>query len=138
MADVFLKSERSRIMSLIRSKNTKIEKDFCKLLSSALYKKGIRYRKHYKKLPGKPDIAFVGKKIAVFIDGDFWHGYKFKIQKQRLPRKYWVKKIENNINRDRQVDRELRRMDWQVLRVWEHEIKLRPERTIRKIAKMIA
>lgn len=137
MADVFLKSERSRIMSLIRSKNTRIEKDFCKLLSSALYKKGIRYRKHYKKLPGKPDIAFVGKKIAVFIDGDFWHGYKFKIQKQRLPRKYWVKKIENNISRDRQVDRELRRMDWQVLRVWEHEIKLKPERTIRKIAKMI-
>lgn len=138
MADVFSKSERSRIMGLIKSKDTKVEKDFRKLISSTFYPKGIRYRKHYAKLPGKPDIAFVKNRIAVFIDGDFWHGYKFKAQKQRLPRKYWVKKIENNIYRDRKVGRELRRMGWRVLRIWEHEIKLKPEKAIEKIAKKMA
>ncbi len=137
MADVFSKSERSRIMGLIRSKDTKVEKDFRKLISSTFYPKSIRYRKHYAKLPGKPDIAFVKKRIAIFIDGDFWHGYKFKKQKQRLPRKYWIGKIENNIARDRKIDRELRRMGWRIMRVWEHEIKLKPEKTIEKIAKMI-
>lgn len=137
MADVLSKSERSRIMGLIRSEDTKVEKEFRKLISSVLYPKGIRYRKHYSKLPGKPDIAFVKNKIAVFIDGDFWHGYKFKIQKQRLPKKYWVKKIENNIVRDRKVDHELRRTGWHVLRIWEHEVKLRPKKVIEKIVKMM-
>jgi len=137
MSDIFSKSERSRIMGLIKSKDTKIEKDFCSVLSSVFYPIGIRYRKHYSKLPGKPDIAFVKNRIAVFIDGDFWHGYKFKIQKQRLPRRYWVKKIENNINHDREVNLKLRRMGWRILRIWEHEIKLKPEKAIEKIVKMI-
>ena len=94
MTDVFSKNERSRIMSLIRSKNTKPELLFFKLLSSTLYPQGFRYRKHYNKLPGNPDIVFIKRKIAIFIDGDFWHGYKFKVQKQRLPETYWIDKIK--------------------------------------------
>ena len=133
MTDIFSTSERSRIMGLIRSKNTKVEKDFLKLVSSALYPKGIRYRKHYAKLLGRPDIVFVSRKVAIFIDGDFWHGYKFKTQKQRLPKKYWVKKIENNIMRDRKVNRELKKSGWRVLRFWEHSIKTNAGEIVRVI-----
>ncbi len=134
MADVFTSKKRSEIMSKIRSKNTRPEL----LVFRELRKRKIYFYKHYAKIPGKPDIALPRKKIAVFIDGDFWHGYKFKIQRQRLPRKYWVKKIENNIIRDRKVSRELRRMGWQVLRIWEHEIRLKQNNALSKIAKLIA
>lgn len=133
MADVFSKSKRSQIMGSIRSKNTKLEKDFFKLASSVLYPKGLRYRKHYAKLPGKPDMALVGRKAAVFIDGDFWHGYKFKSQKQRLPKKYWVKKIEGNMARDRAVNRELKKRGWRVIRIWEHEVLKNKEKVIEKM-----
>ena len=120
-------------MSLIRSKNTKLETDFFKLVSSALYPKGIRYRKHYDKVPGKPDLAFISKKIAVFIDGDFWHGYKFKNRKERLPKKYWINKIETNIARDRRINRELKNLGWRVVRIWEHDVKNDPFSAIQKI-----
>lgn len=135
--DVFSKKKRSEIMSKIRSKDTKLEKDFLKLISSALYPKGMRYRKHYAKLPGKPDVAFVNKKVAVFIDGDFWHGYKFTAQKQRLPKKYWIKKIENNIARDRKINRELKKAGWKVVRIWEHEIKKDAAKAVLKIEKAL-
>lgn len=73
------------------------------------------------------------KKIAVFIDGDFWHGYQFEKNRKRLPKKYWVEKIENNINRDKKNRAKLRRDGWRVLRIWEHEIKKDSERAIRKV-----
>ncbi|MFA5112916.1 MAG: very short patch repair endonuclease [Candidatus Margulisiibacteriota bacterium] len=137
MVDVFSRPERSRIMSLIRSKNTKLEQHFLQLLSSVIYPQGLRYRKHYAGLPGKPDIVFVSKKIAVFIDGDFWHGYKFRVQKQRLPRRYWLNKIESNISRDRKINRTLQKMGWRVIRIWEHQIKKAPLREVASIVKII-
>lgn len=124
-------------MSKIRSKDTKLEKYFLKLISSALYPRGVRYRKYYAKLLGKPDIVFVNKKVAVFIDGDFWHGYKFTAQKQRLPKKYWIKKIENNIARDRKINRELKKIGWKVVRIWEHEIKKDSAKAVSKIEKAL-
>lgn len=124
-------------MSKIRSKDTKLEKCFLKLISSALYPKGIRYRKHYAKLLGKPDIAFVNKKVAVFIDGDFWHGYKFKKRKEQLPKKYWIKKINGNIARDRKINRKLKKIGWKVVRIWEHEIKKNPTKAISRIEKAL-
>lgn len=125
-------------MSKIRSKDTKLEKDFLKLVSYVLYPRGMRYRKHYAKLLGKPDIVFVSKKVAVFIDGDFWHGYKFTAQKQRLPKKYWIKKIESNIARDRKINRELKKAGWTVVRVWEHEIKKDATKAVLKIEKALS
>lgn len=129
MADVFSPKKRSEIMSKIRSQNTTVEV----LVFRALRKNGIYFQKHYKRAIGKPDIALPRKKKAIFIDGDFWHGYQFSKQKKRLPKKYWVDKIEGNIKRDRRNRAKLRREGWKVLRVWEHEVIKQFDMTILKI-----
>lgn len=135
--DMFSKTKRSKIMSAIKSKNTSLEKRFQKLLSSQIYKKGFRYRLNYSSLIGKPDIVFPSKRLAIFIDGDFWHGYNFKVKRKRLPKKYWQAKIQNNINRDKFVDRQLKKNGRTVLRFWEHNIKKNPNRCINKIKKIL-
>ena len=119
MTDVFTKAKRSEIMSRIRSKNTSIENK----IFSYLRKNGIYFQKHYKKAPGNPDIALPRKKKAVFIDGDFWHGWKFKERRNKLPKVYWRTKIENNMKRDNKNRRMLKKEGWELLRVWEHQLK---------------
>ncbi len=116
-------------MSKIRGKNTKVEV----LVFRELRKRGVYFQKHYRKAPGSPDIALPRKKIAVFIDGDFWHGYDYSRRKKRLPKVYWRAKIEANIARDIKNRRKLRRMGWKVLRVWEHHIIKQKTKTIDKI-----
>jgi len=106
-----------------------------------LRKEGIYFQKHYHLRNRKTftiDIALPKKKIAVFIDGDFWHGYNFSERKKRLPKKYWIKKIEDNIARDKKNRAKLKREGWKVLRIWEHEIKKNPEKTSKKIATHLA
>lgn len=120
-------------MSKIRSKETAIER----LVFRELRKKEIYFQKHYKKALGNPDIALSKKKIAIFIDGDFWHGYNFARQKKRLPKKYWLKKIEDNIRRDRKNRAKLKKEGWKVLRIWEHEIQKNPEKTVGKIIQFL-
>lgn len=130
--DCFTKKKRSEIMSNIRSKNTKVEI----LVFRELRKRGIYFQKHYKRAPGNPDIALPRKRIAVFIDGDFWHGYRYSRVNSRLPKKYWRGKIENNIKRDRLNRAKLRKAGWKVLRIWGHEVIRKPEQTIGKIILM--
>ncbi len=120
-------------MSKIRSKNTKPEL----IVFRELRKRKVYFQKYYRKANGNPDIALPKKKIAVFIDGDFWHGYRFIELKKRLPKKYWIPKIENNIARDKIIRASLRKEGWRVLRVWEHEIEKYPLKTIDKIIKFI-
>ena len=115
----------SKIMSAIRSKDTKPEMTVRRLLWS----KGYRYRVHYK-IIGKPDIVFVGKKIAIFIDGDFWHGNNWKLRglsslEEELGAysDFWRQKILRNIARDKKVSDELKSKGWKVLRYWESDIK---------------
>ena len=72
---------------------------------------------------GSLDVALPSRKIAIFIDGDFWHGYKFSQRKARLPVKYWQNKIETNMKRDKRNRARLRKLGWKVLRVWEHEVR---------------
>ena len=120
-------------MSKIRSKNTGAEI----LIFKELGKRKISFSKHYKKVVGSPDIAVPKKKKAVFIDGDFWHGYQFSKLKRRLPKKYWFKKIENNIKRDKRIRSKLKRQCWKVLRLWEHKINKNPERAVNKITKFL-
>ncbi|MDP2967268.1 MAG: very short patch repair endonuclease [bacterium] len=120
-------------MSRIKSRDTGLETFFLKLLSSKLYPKGYRYRKHYNRLPGKPDIIFSKQKIAVFIDGDFWHGYNLEKFGKKVPRKYWLPKIKRNIQRDKEVNSTLRKLKWRVLRFWEHEIRKNPAKALSKI-----
>ncbi|MEZ4976300.1 MAG: very short patch repair endonuclease [Flavobacteriaceae bacterium] len=113
--------KRSKIMSKIRGKNSKPEVLFRK----ALWAKGIRYRINTKKLPGKPDISIMKYKLAIFIDGEFWHGYDWDKRKVQIKsnRKFWIPKIERNLQRDKEVNRKLQEMGYTVFRFWANEIK---------------
>lgn len=113
----------SKRMRSIKSNNTSIEL----LLRRALWNKGYRYRKNYKNLPGSPDIAITKYKIAIFCDGEFFHGKDWDILKPQLLKGnnsgFWIKKISRNINRDVEDNRELLGMGWTVIRFWGKEIK---------------
>jgi DNA mismatch endonuclease (patch repair protein) len=131
--DVFTKKKRSEIMSKIRSKNTKAEL----VVFRELRKRKIYFQKHYKKVAGSPDIAIPQKKIAIFIDGDFWHGRDFKREKNRLPKRYWRKKIELNIARDKKNRAKLKRQGWKVLKVWERDITKESQKNMGKVVNFI-
>lgn len=126
--DKFPKETRSKIMSSIHSKDTKIEL----LLRSLLWKEGLRYKTHYM-IKGNPDIVFTRQKVAVFIDGDFWHGWQWKKLKSKLKNRFWVDKITRNMERDKEVNKELKKQGWRVIRIWEHSIK----RDVHKCAELI-
>lgn len=115
--DVFTKEKRSEIMSKIRSKNTRAER----IVFQYLRKQGVYFQRHYTRVPGCPDIALPRKKVAVFIDGDFWHGRSFAKRKNTLP-DYWKIKIETNMRRDRRNRRGLVRKGWKILRIWEKDL----------------
>lgn len=121
MADDLTPEQRRRNMQAIKSKDTTIEL----ALRKALWSKGIRYRKNYKMLIGKPDIVITKTKIAVFCDSDFWHGYDWENRNHKIKsnRDYWIPKIERNIQRDREVTGALEKAGWTVFRFWEHQIK---------------
>lgn len=93
-------------------------------LAKALWHRGYRYRLNYKALPGSPDIAITKYKIAVFVDGEFWHGYKWEEKKRKLNqnREYWIQKIEENIHRDIQVDQDLKNLGWETIHFWSKEV----------------
>lgn len=132
MPDKFDKKTRSAIMSRIRSKNNSLEVNFRKLL----WKNGFgHYRIHYN-LPGKPDVVYVSKKIVIFIDGDFWHGYNWKKLGKIPPKKYWQEKIQKNIDRAKKYNRQLRKEGWTVLRFLEHDILKNPEKCLIKVKKL--
>ena len=121
MADVLTPEQRRKNMQHIRSNNTKIEI----ILRKALWHKGYRYRLNYKKLPGTPDIALTKYRIAIFVDGEFWHGKDFEKTKEKLKnnKNYWIEKIEENIQRDIKNDKLLRQMDWIPIHFWSNDIK---------------
>lgn len=136
MPDIFSKEKRSEVMSRIKS-TSGIEIRFRKMLSREIYPLGHRYRLNYKKAAGKPDLAFVSKRIAIFIDGDFWHGKHFATKGHKLSEEYWRPKIAGNMARDRRQNRALRKDGWQVIRIWESEVKKRPDRAIRKVIRQL-
>lgn len=112
---------RSELMAKIKGKNTKPEI----VLRKALWKEGIRYRLNIAKLPSKPDIVIEKKKVVIFIDGEFWHGYKWEEKKAKIKanREFWIKKIERNMERDISNRVKLSLMGYTVLHFWEHEVK---------------
>jgi DNA mismatch endonuclease, patch repair protein len=133
MTDVLTPEQRSYNMSQIRGKDTRPEVRLRKLLWS----EGIRgYRIHYR-LPGKPDIVFTKKKIAIFIDGCFWHKCPVCYQEPETRKDFWIKKIHSNIDRDKNVDEKLKNDGWTVIRIWEHEIRKDPENAVRKIIALL-
>ena len=107
-------------MSKVRLKNGKAET----ILAKRLWHEGYRYRRNYKKLPGSPDIALTTYKVAVFVDGEFWHGENWKERKAKLKhnREYWIEKIEENMARDKRVDDQLQEMGWTTVHFWEKQV----------------
>lgn len=119
--DNLTKEQRRKNMQAIKSVDTKIELK----LRKALWHKGIRYRKNYKDLPGRPDIVLTRYKIVIFCDSDFWHGFDWENRKAKIKsnRAYWYTKIEQNMERDVYVNEQLVELGWIVLRFWEWQIK---------------
>ncbi len=109
----------SKRMSKVKLKGGDAEK----ILAKELWHRGYRYRLNYKKLPGSPDIAILKYRVAIFIDGEFWHGKDWDEKKTKLKRnrEYWIEKIEENISRDNRVDKELLAMDWLPIHFWSKE-----------------
>ncbi len=122
-------------MKMVKSKDSDIEQ----LLRKALWNRGIRYRKNVKKIFGHPDIAFIGLKIAVFCDSEFWHGYNWEERKKdfKSNRDFWLPKIERNIQRDQEVNEKLSSEGWIVLRFWGNEIKKETDRCVDDIENAI-
>lgn len=122
-------------MSAVRASDSGIEQR----LGKALWNADFRYRKQYTKIPGKPDFVLVKYKIAIFCDSHFWHGYDWKRKKRehKSNKSFWYKKIERNMERDREVNKELKKLGWTVIRFWEHEIKEDIERCVQMIKKSI-
>jgi DNA mismatch endonuclease (patch repair protein) len=134
MADVFTPEKRSWVMSRIRGKNTKIDLMMNEILDDLRYSYEM-----YPKVPGNPDFVIRKKQIAIFCDGDFWHGYRYH-EKKKPGKKFWRDKIETNMKRDKRVSRNLRADGWSVLRFWEHDIEKNPEkcksRILRKVSRV--
>lgn len=128
MVDTFTKEQRSQIMAKIKSKDTKPEIFFRKLL----YSKGIRYRTHYP-IDGKPDVVIVSQKIAIFVDGCFWHKCPKCCRLPNSNKDYWIEKIEKNVKRDKKINETLKSKGWKVIRIWEHEIKENLEGALKKV-----
>lgn len=123
--------QRHKNMTAVKNKNSKIE---C-VLRKILWNNGYRYRKNCSKVYGKPDIVFVGKKVAVFCDSEFWHGYMWKENKDKIHsnKDFWIKKIENNMKRDEKVNKVLEKDGWAVLRFWGKDIIRNTDKCFEKI-----
>ena len=127
----------SKNMSKIHSKDTSIEIQ----LRKALWHKGYRYRKNYKELPGKPDIVLTKYKIAIFCDGEFFHGKDWEVLKPRLEKsnnsEFWINKISRNVERDDEINKKLLFMGWTVIRFWGNDIKKNTDECVRVVEETV-
>lgn len=112
--------EISKRMSHVKTKKNSAEV----MIAKSLWHRGYRYRLNYKALPGSPDIALTKYRIAIFIDGEFWHGKDFEQRKNKLKnnKDYWIEKIQENIDRDLRNDKLLRQMDWYPIHFWSNDV----------------
>lgn len=137
MPDVHTPEQRRKNMQAIKGKDTKIEI----ALRKALWAKGYRYRKNYKALPGKPDIALTKYKIAIFCDGEFFHGKDWEVLKPRLEKsnnsEFWINKISKNIKRDDEINKQLLFEGWTVVRFWGKDILRNPGECLKVIEETI-
>ena len=115
--DIMAPEKRSAVMARIKGRDTGPER----IMADTLAKHGLVWESHARDLPGRPDFVFREKKIVIFVDGDFWHGWRFPQWRDKLSEK-WEAKIDGNRRRDVRNHRRLRRMGWKVVRVWEHQL----------------
>ena len=132
MPDNLTPAQRSYCMSRIMGKDTGLEIR----VRSELHKRGLRFRKHLKELPGKPDVVFTKAKVAVFIDGDFWHGYRFLTWEHKVS-EFWKTKISKTRERDMKNDHRLCEMGWTVVRLWQHDLERDYEASIQSIVRAV-
>lgn len=130
--DIMSPQKRSAVMSRIRGRDTKPEK----AVEMMLREIGIDFESHCRDLPGRPDFALRNRSIVIFVDGDFWHGWRFPAWRLKLSEK-WEKKIESNRLRDSRNRRILRRRGWTVIRIWEHQVENDPKSCAIRIRKAI-
>lgn len=123
---------RSALMARIKGKNTGPEL----MLGKVLAEHGLRWHKHSKDLPGRPDFVFRACRLVIFVDGDFWHGWRFSVWRDKLTAK-WDAKISGNRRRDFRVHRALRRAGWRVIRIWEHQIERDLDGCARRVVEAI-
>lgn len=132
MTDVMSKEQRRKNMKAIKSVS-KLEK----IVSSELWKRGYRFRTNTKSLKGKPDISIKKYKVVIFIDSCFFHRCPLHGNMPQTNREFWEKKLTRNVERDKEVDNYYKEAEWNLLRIWEHEVKEDLEGTVNKIAKFI-
>ena len=127
--------QRKKNMQAVKNKDSKIEL----ILRKELWARGYRYRKNYSKVEGKPDIAFVGKKVAIFCDSEFWHGKDWEKKKHEIKsnKEFWYSKIKRNIKRDTIVNQKLEESGWKVLRFWGKEILTNTNKCINQIERVL-
>lgn len=128
MADVLTKKQRSYCMSKIRSKETKAELT----LKKELRGNGFVYQP---RLYGRPDFANRKEKKVIFVDGCFWHKCPKCYKEPKTRKEFWVSKIQRNVERDKEVNKELRKRGWKVIRIWEHDVRKNKENVIRRVLK---
>lgn len=134
VSDVFTKAKRSEVMATVRSRGNRTTE---LRLASILRRAGITGWRRHQPLPGKPDFSFRCQRLAIFVDGCFWHGCPRHLRMPRGNRLYWKRKINRNMRRDRQNTRRLRDAGWRVLRFWEHALRS-PESVASRIAAKLA
>lgn len=133
--DFLTPEQRSKLMSAIRSTNTKEEVR----LAKALWALGYRYRRNNKTVFGKPDFTFKKIKLAIFVDGEFFHGKNWDVDRNRIKTnsEFWIKKIERNMQRDIEVNTYLESQNWKILRFWSNDIKKNLDACIIEIENVI-
>lgn len=132
--DTFSHAERSEIMRRVRSRDTVPERR----LRLALWHEGFRYRIDYQRAPGRPDIAMVGRKVAVFVDGEFWHGKKLSARRLSEMSEYWRRKIRRNMKRDKNTNKALLEDGWRVIRVTDRAVSRNLEKIVGAINRVLA
>jgi DNA mismatch endonuclease (patch repair protein) len=118
LTDNLTREQRSYCMSQVRNKRTGLEQ----IVAKALRREGLKFERNHRDLPGSPDFVIARLRTAVFVDGDFWHGYRFPRWADSL-KPFWKEKIQRNRTRDRRAHAALRRRGWRVVRLWQHELK---------------
>lgn len=119
MTDIYSKEKRSQIMKAVKNKDSKLEIDFRKVL----WNNGFRYRKNVTGYFGKPDLVLKKFRTVIFIDSCFWHGCKRHCKLPTTRKQWWTEKIAKNKKRDKQVNQHFRKLNWNIIRLWEHDLK---------------
>lgn len=131
--DIMSPEKRSAVMARIKGKNTGPEQTVAAVLAA----RGLEWEGHARDLPGRPDFVFREAQVAVFVDGDFWHGWRFPLWRDKLSEK-WEAKIDGNRRRDVRNHCRLRRMGWKVVRLWEHQVERDPAGCISRVVRTLA